>query len=328
MKRVFVNASAAKSGGGATIIETFLAAKAHDNKVQYIIASPVKPKKLGDNQIWIKKRTSMIGTIFYAMVGSWFVSKKYNCQSIISFSNVNTLLPTRKVTYFQNMLVLTGSSFKWVAIRYLAKLTLRNNTLVAQTPYVKEQLLEFFGEQCKVLVKWPGIDIRKNKNINIDSKFFLNSTHFFNILVPIQNTSLEHKNFTFVLQLANRCIDYPIQFLVTSDKELRQGYGPDNVIYIGSKDRNEYLSLLDVVDATIVTSTVETVGLPIFESLANKKYCFVFKQKYLDGITELFGSLDGLLVFSNEEEFVKAYHVANNPFPNGKSPYINGDWDF
>ncbi|WP_394392272.1 hypothetical protein [Shewanella woodyi] len=108
MKRVLVNASAAKCGGGVTILNKFTKEKYYDKTTHYVIVSPIKPDRLGSNQTWIKKRTSFISTIMYALFGSWFTCRKYKCSSIISFSNINSLLPISKVTYFHNMLILNG----------------------------------------------------------------------------------------------------------------------------------------------------------------------------------------------------------------------------
>ncbi|EKF9985223.1 glycosyltransferase [Vibrio cholerae] len=328
MKKIFVNASAAKSGGAAAILNKFVAAKENENNVKYIIASPIKPMRLGENHIWVEKSTSLFGTIFYAMFGSWFDSKKYNCQSIISFSNINSILPSQKITYFHNMLILTSNSIKWTVIRNLMKLTLRNNKFIVQTPYVKKQFHYLYGQQCNVKVKWPGVDILESSNVNINDLLISLDDSVFNILVPIPDIDLEHKNFSLVLKLAKRCLGYPIQFLVTTENKVSQNDVIENVRYIGKKNRCDYQALLDFIDATIVTSTLETVGLPIFESLAHKKYCFVFKQDYLEGITELFGDLGGLLTFSDEEEFIQAYHKANDPFPNFESSFRDGDWNF
>ncbi|EJL6957413.1 hypothetical protein NMT27_003545, partial [Vibrio cholerae] len=59
MKKIFVNASAAKSGGAAAILNKFVAAKENENNVKYIIASPIKPMRLGENHIWVEKSTSL-----------------------------------------------------------------------------------------------------------------------------------------------------------------------------------------------------------------------------------------------------------------------------
>ncbi|MGF1721712.1 glycosyltransferase [Vibrio kyushuensis] len=328
MERIFVNASAAKSGGAATILNKFVVTKANDEDVQYVIASPIRPSNLGDNQTWVKKSTSLFGTIFYALIGAWFSSRYYKCNTIISFSNVNALFPIKKITYFHNILIIKGTTLKWKGIRSLARLTMKSNTIVVQTPYVRKEFRECFGKRANVIVRWPGIDIdgaRPHKNNELSN---CQVKQMFTILVPITNTNLKHKNFDLVLELAKKSLDYSVRFLVTTDYDPSKHEDIENIEYVGAKSRDDYLNLLSSVDATIVTSTLETVGLPIFESLAYHKFCFVFRQEYLVGITELFGELSGLLEFSTKDEFISAYLKTSNSLPNYESAFLDGDWNF
>lgn len=329
IKKIFVNASAAKSFGAKTILDKFVAEKGKEKDVIYVIASPVMPNRISDNQIWIEKNTHSFGTILYALLGSWFDSRKNGCQSIISFSNINSVLPVAKITYFQNMLILNGNEFKWRVIRWLLGLNLRSNKIIVQTPYVKEQFHKLFGLKCKVEVCWPGIDDFFLPGLdNRKSPSTIKRSSTYKILVPIPDPALAHKNFSLVLKIAKKCLDYPIQFIVTSEMQETYKGVVSNVIYVGKKDQSGYLALLDSVDATLVTSTLETVGLPIFESLSCNKYCFVFKQDYLKGIYDLFGDLEGILKFSDEDEFIQAYLKAQAPFPKLNSSFKDGNWNF
>lgn len=182
---------------------------------------------------------------------------------------------------------------KWFIIRSLLRLTLKGNVFVVQTPYVKKNFLSVFGQTCQVLVKWPGIDVAEFRSNTSDLTLSSCQQKMFKVLVPIPNLKIKHKNFQLVLELAKKCIDFPILFIVTANFKDAPNYPFNNLVFAGVKNREDYLGLLGQVDATIVTSTTETVGLPIFESLVYQKCCFVFKQDYFNGIKDLFGDLEG-----------------------------------
>ncbi|WP_253645229.1 glycosyltransferase [Vibrio sp. Y42_MX_L11] len=325
--RIFINATAAKHGGALTILNSFLKSKGTDSSNNFVVMSPNKPLKKYENITWIKKETSGFSTLFFALCTSWFYCKLYKCDKIISFSNVNTLLPLgSKVTYFHNALIFSGQEVKYFILRNIIKYFGKKSCkYIVQTSYVEKTFKDEFGSGYKIEVRWPGVSaevVQGKAKIDFNIKEY---DEKIKVLVPITDISLTHKNFDLVLSIAELLIENDIAFFVTADSDLKI----DNINFIGAQSRAAYLALLDIVDATLITSTFETLCLPIFESLVKNKPVYVYSAPYLEGLFNDFGVIFGLTEFNNKDALKSKLNCFSKIDINDKEKkYISANWDF
>lgn len=333
MEKILINATGAKKGGALTIIESYCKAKAKesDNNKFYYVLSPHKPCILPKMSRWIKISTSGFGTTFFALVTSWFYYKFLGCNKLISFSNINTLLPAKKITYFHQFLTLSENNVKHKAIRFLIRKTQnKNNLFILQTPYVRDVFIEKFGAEFTSKVCWPGVslptpeddkcreEIREVYNIEENKKL---------IVCPIPNINIPHKNFKALQCMAPELKKNEIVVLITcpvSEKIMLP-----NVIPVGNLPRDEYIRLVSQSNGVLILSSAETISLPIFEAVSLNKPAFVLSMPYVKGLNEMFGSIDGLFEFSSSEELImKINSESFGGKKYGSKSFIGGCWDF
>lgn len=324
---VLINATAAKYGGALTILNGFIESKERDKSNHYIVMSPIEPKKKYKNVTWIKKETSGLATLLFTLFTSWFYCKFYKCEKIVSFSNINTLFPLKyKVSYFHNILIFEGKGVKYFILRNIIKyLGKKSSVYIVQTSYVKKIFIEALGYGYNIKICWPGISIHAPQSKASNSYINKIDDGKLKILVPITNIHLVHKNFELVQSLADFLAGNSIVLIVTADSNLKLS----NINFIGMQSRDSYLALLDAVDATLITSTFETLCLPIFESLVKNKPVYVYDAPYVDGLFDDFGTIPGLIRFNNEESLkLKLSNFSKVDIDFEGDVYSPANWDF
>lgn len=322
--RVLVNASAASEGGALSIFNEFCASKKNDERF-YILISPFKPDVLPNNSKWIKLSTNGISSLFFSLIGSWFYAVFYRCDKLISFSNVNTILPFReRVTYFHNLLIITDRALKFKVLRFAIKYLNQNDvTYIFQTDYVKAVFLKNIISNIKNSVFWPGLSFGETL-VESELKFTFDENEFY-LVVPITNINYVHKNFLLVVECAKR--NPSVNFLVTTDKLPKDV--PENVIAINSLSKSDFVYAIKLSDGVLITSEYETLCLPIFEALQMNKPAFVLQRDYVDGLISMFGSIEGLLLFTEIDSLNKQIESSKLIDKNfAKAKYSIGQWDF
>ncbi len=329
MVKVLVNATAAKEGGALTILNRFCTSKKDCTQKAYVIMSPIKPSVMPFNAQWIQKSTNGFYTLYFALILSWFFARAYGCKEIISFSNVNTLLPiVKKTTYFHNLLIIFDRSIKFRVLRFvLSHLFQSSSSFIFQTPYVRDEFVKCFKYSPSCQVLWPGISSVQSHSIDNAVIRNLLSCKGTNLVFPVMDIKHEHKNFKLIVKLSSNILAKHIKFFVPVD-ELPEGT-PKNIISCGKLNHIDFLTLVKLSDGVVVASEYETLCLPIFESLLFNKPAFVLSRDYLVGLKALFGGIPGLYTFTDSKSFYvnieKAKSVSHDFV---REAYTVGNWNF
>jgi glycosyltransferase involved in cell wall biosynthesis len=305
MNKVFVNACAAKEGGALRIIDDFLF-NCDVNSFYYIV-SPHCPNHLPLNGKWIKLKSSHFFTMVYTLFFSYFHAFFYGANEIYSFNNYNSIFSfsMNRKTYFHNLLILKGNGVKYKVIRFVLKyLNQKKCHYFFQTHYVKDVFLSFYGNVESYSVVKP--------NVLVDYKycdFFTDLSKYtetINLVVPITDVALSHKNIELIYECASKCLNLGIKFFITAD-----GVDFGNVFFIGKKCKDEFLHVIKSSDGVVVSSTFETFCLPIFEALALGVPAYVYDQPYVVGIDYYLLGVEGYFKFYDSDSFVEQYFNKN-----------------
>ncbi|HDM8185452.1 TPA: glycosyltransferase [Vibrio harveyi] len=292
--RVLVNGAAAKTGGALRVVDSYCKSIANDGCC-YVVISPAQPKVIASNIQWVKFETNGIFTFMYSVFFVTLHALKYRCGKIISFTNINSIFPFfQRVTYFHNILIVRGKGKKnyllKLAVKYLFQ---KNSKFVFQTKYVKDEFCKYLFHPQDSVVLWPGVDRIKSADQVLkkvkDDVFFGKY-----IAVPIQDITLEHKNFSQVIDLAQ--ITPNVKYKITSHLP-HDIITPNNVEFIGELNQDDMWSFLYNAEKTLISSKDETVCLPIFESIMVGTPVLIYKRPYIESILESFPQLSNGIKF-------------------------------
>jgi glycosyltransferase involved in cell wall biosynthesis len=312
---ILISATAAKYGGGKAILELFCEEKVNCDNF-YIILSPHQPEVCPKNYRWIKKETNG----FFSLIFNAFLLNLYyvyfDCIKTINFNNYNLIFPFKnRVTYFHNYLIIQSGDVKYKLIRGYLKIFQSKVKYVFQTQTVKDDFIRAFGFGLDGDVKWPGI--KRISNIIYFSK------QKNKILVPITNPLDKHKNIKLVYKLAE--INPALSFYITSEKTELEG-NCNNIHFIGMLEKCEFYRQISSSEAVLITSTFETVCLPVFESLYCGTPVIAYKAKYIEEIIDQEG-IENINLFYNEKDFYDVFYNLSFEFISKNSNVFKGDWD-
>ena len=324
MKKILINASAAKTGGALTILESYLNSDLNSDFTYYLL-SPYEPKVTKTNIVWIKKETNGISTMLFTLFFSYYYYFRLGCTRCISFNNFNFIFSSKgKVTYFHNLLILNSLGFRYKLIRFILKFLNQNESLyIFQTSYVKELFKNNINDASISIVCWPGISMSYvNKGLKIGQ-----SHYNLKLVVPIADIRLQHKNFKLIMDLAKNIQN--VLLIVPDNKPNGLDFIPGNITFIGKKDRDELLSLISISDGVLISSIYETLCLPIFESIYLGKQSFVYEQPYLNAIISDIGNIDNLHKFCNLNDLNIKLALKCKVLSNKTKDIISvGNWEF
>lgn len=328
MKNIIVNASAAREGGALRILNMYIDSKVHSKGERYIVLSPIRPKTLPPNAIWIKKETFGLNTLLFSLFFVWFFCLKYSAERIISFSNVNVCFRVKeKVTYFHQALIFSNDDFKFRVYRLVLKYLFQHNCeVITQSPYIRTLYLREFGLNRNVRVCWPGVAEQFAKKPSP----ICTRSDIKNILIPIVDLNNSNKNFSLAYDLIGSpgCSD--VNFMVTVESLGSEFELLPNIKCVGYLDADDYLSELSACDAILITSLVETVCLPIFEAVSLGKVALVYEQNYIKDIISYHGEVRNINTFRNKKEFlaiISNFELQENYYNHNSSLY-RSDWTF
>lgn len=329
MKKILVNASAAKTGGAETIIRTFVSEIPHDDN-KYIVLSPIKFEDFSfrNNISFIYKSTSGFNTVFFTLIGIFYYVIRFRPKTIISFNNINYILSgARGITYFHQSKVLRDnySDTKIIVYKTIIKLFLRRNNFIVQSELIKDLFLNKFPFlKSKTVASWAGFTIPK---YSVDTPAIIDSLRceYSKIgVIPIAYNA-RHKNISSLNSLSdffkseNVCV---ISLLDPSDDTLINDEVYRN---IGAVTREDLYALYNCCDFIIFPSKDETLGLPIFEFLQFGKPAFVYNADYAKAYSFQFNHPENFLLYNGphdfEEKFIKYIETRVD-----KYNYSKGEW--
>ena len=327
-KTIIVNASASKTGGAKTIVDTYVEYLVENETLnRYVIISPHIYDTSNENLTFIKKSTSNLSTILFTLFFVRAYCKKYNADKIISFNNINVLFSSiDKVTYFHQLKLLKGEykEFKLKIYSLIIKYFLKNSIFVVQSPYVRKLFVQKFSN-AKIIVCWPGFSSPVHLELPDELKAELRSfkSKFGRVgLIPI-NYDARHKNIDLIVHNLNTFskLNLGLVSLLSDPGRFKDS---ENLVCIGAISRPILFALYEVIDFIIYPSLDETIGLPIIEFLQTTKPAFVFEAEYAVGIYEELNKPKNFILF-NQENLVQ--NLNNNINIKGdKVDYSIGAW--
>ncbi len=328
MKTILINATAAKYGGAESIIRTFVDAIAENDNFHFYIISPLKFETNRSNITLIYKETHGIQTILFATVGILYHIFKLRADKVISFSNVNSVLFTKKgITYFHQSKALNNyNEIKLKVYRFLIKYVLRGNIFIVQSEYIKQLFKKKFNYADEQVIScWPGFS-EQLPEINKDIFQTIKKNKYNQIgIVPISYNAAQ-KNLILLEKLIPffKTNNIKIISLLPSDSKMLSD--TDVFINIGQIPRKELFGLYELVNFLIFPSKDETVGLPIFEFLQSGKPAFVYNAPYAINFYEQFNKPNNFILFETIQEFQNLYYYrVEETFI--KVDYSQGEWN-
>lgn len=330
MNFILVNGTAASKGGALTILNSYLASKTDDDENFYYIFCPHEPEVNPKNSKWICCSTNGFSTLFFTLILSFLIAIYFKCNKIISFSNLNCLfaLPSlKKVTYFQNMLILNDSSLKFKVLRFFLKYGFqKKNVFIFQTSYVFKQFVKNIGYEPVCKIFWPGVKVKAYRSTLSSSN---KDCKDFRFLVPIIDISHPHKNFDYIHRFIDEDTNEYFRYFVTASIPNNDFYNDEVIKFLGKLSHDQFLEKIKFYDGLLILSETETVCLPIFEALSTNTPVFILDKGYIRGLEDEFGVIDGLYKFKDFKSLISAVELSfldsKNYF---RDEYLIGKWDF
>lgn len=292
--RVLVNAVSAKSGGAATILRSFCEYASNETTIQFYVFAGIHPEAhLPENIEWVILPKSGMSAWIFNLLSSSVLFWKHKCDILLSFNNVNCpfIKKNKRVTYFHQMLALGNDSKKSIKYRLIHLYhRMFSDQIVVQTETVKNAYLREFPLR-NVITCWPGTAFSVDTDCTA-SQPKIDKT----ILVPISDISAPHKNFDFVIDLAE---NLPVEWriLVTTDRVPNS----KNIFAAGVLDHEGMRQAMKSADFVLFTSKVETVGLPIFEAISLGTPVIAFDAPYVQELKSHFSIDESLKIVKSPD---------------------------
>jgi len=302
---LLINATPAKKGGAKSVVENYLENADFSSYDTVILLAPraVEFQKKNISRHVFIETNGFFSWFFSVFCVVWYVIL-FRADTLISFNNVNLLLPVCKTkTYFHNLHIFNGNNFRFKLFRATIKWFMRGKVFVFQSNYVKQEFENIFGTEYELYVNWCGCDIPEQAG-----KVRHNGFDKFKVIVPIVEVNLDVKNFKFVGDRISLFIENNIDIISLGPNTAVE----DNIRYIGSQTKSDLFKLFIECDFMIMPSLYETVGLPIFEFASTGKPVLVLNKPYLQGIAETIGLSTNIIPFEEDEFEFKLNEVIEN----------------
>jgi hypothetical protein len=320
MKTILVNASAAKIGGAATVIDSFLNHIDENESISYIVICGIGNLKQKKNVKFIRLTTVGIWSFLFSVWFIWILVFRFRPDKIISFNNLNAHgIGKAGVTYFHQPKLLNWnySQPKLYLYDWVIKHFLLQNSWVVQSTLVQQQLIaKYPALKGKVTVSWPGFEVPEtSKDLPDIPK---NITGIF----PVTSDS-PHKNIRMFWQLHEvfQSLDIHVASL------LGRHNSPDrpNYHHLKAVPRDVLFGIYEQMDFLVFTSLEETVGLPVFEFLQSGKPAFVYAAPYAEYYYHHFSQPNNLILFDSVADF-KDKFISYRQTPSSQNDFSKGEW--
>ena len=322
---LLINATPAKMGGAKSIVENYLENADFSVFDKVILLAPKTVEchnKNVSSHVFIETSGffSWFFSVFYIL---WYVLL-YRADTLISFNNVNLLIPVCKTkTYFHNLHIFNGTSLRFKLLRGTIKWFMRGKVFVFQSNYVKHEFENVFGCEYELYVNWCGCDIPEQAG-----KVRHNGFDKYKVIIPIVDINSKVKNFKFIYDRKSLFIDLDIDVISLDFNETED----DCFKYIGPQKKDDLFKLFIDCDLMIMPSLYETVGLPIFEFASTGKPVLVLNKPYLQGIKDTVGLTKNIVPFEEDEfefklnEIIQHYNRFVVEPLDKRHPLIRPDW--
>jgi hypothetical protein len=320
MKTILVNASAAKTGGAATVVRSFYNAidEAADSRFVLVCGLSGLPKKKNVNVIPISTSgfwTFIFSTVLIGVLVLWFRPKR-----ILSFNNLNYIFSKSNGISFFHQSKLFGKKYpqrKLLFYDWVIKIFLLKNFWVVQSRLVKEQLISKYPAlNGRVTVAWPGFEIPK------PSKHLPYIPEIVKGIFPVSSDS-PHKNIGLFWQLHE--VFETLDIHVVSLLGRYNSRDLPNYHHLEELPRDILFEIYQKMDFLLFTSLEETVGLPIFEFLQTGKPAFVYAAPYAEYYYQYFSRPKNLILFNSVEDF-KVKFIDYRHTALSLEDYSKGEW--
>ncbi|PML85241.1 hypothetical protein BCT68_07875 [Vibrio breoganii] len=295
-------------GGAKTILEKYLLeADFSEYTDVYVLAPPNTTVPLNKGVSHIKMSTSGIWTFLFSVLGIIYWKLRLNADTILSFSNVNLILPMgKRITYFHQYLALKqGKERPWqLQLIYLTQKYLSwDSTVVVQTEYIKQVYSEVIGNHNEIIVRWPGYYPFPKNN---DEIVLLGDTSDKKLVfTPITNIEQKHRNFEFIRNNKSFFVKNNLKLILPCEEH--ELIDKDYMIAAGYLGKNELSSLLRKTEFMINVSLEETVGLMLYEYTSLGKPVLILDRPYLESSKLLEIRSDLVYPFKHEKELQNTY---------------------
>lgn len=298
---ILINASAAKYGGALTILEDTLdLISERHTKIDITVICPnnvVVPSNIKH----IVYETTGFNTVFFALFGIYYYVVKLRPSSLVSFSNINCAFKIpwcKRITYFHQLKYFDDHSPRFRLLRTITRLQYKNTIYVFQTNFVKNMFSDVFGNPASSLVSWPGAAKCNHDVLNYQKK---------TAIIPYVDIMATHKNFKFLVDRARELSNIFDHVYVTSPSQDISTHS-NFFKFIGKLKRCDLFDLYSRAQVMLITSTKETVCLPIFEFASTGKPVVVLRSAYIESIETT--KLPPNIFIVNHDQFIeKCKHV-------------------
>ena len=286
---IIINASGAKAGGAKTIVETFfrwLEDNDQHNSYIFIVGFPLSTKSNNIEVVYLP--TNSLSSLLFSTIGVSYYCLKYRTNIVLSFMNMNTILPfMKRITYFHQALLFSLDIPKFRIYKLIIK-SQRKSYFITQTEVVKNNLgnlLHSKTADISITTVWPGVAVPNDINSPdwYDSNDFINSKM---ALCPYTSIDFDYKNFEKIYNSYSFFKENNIKVVITADTNK---YMDNDVFkFVGNCTLSEIHFLYKTADMVLFPSKHETVGLPIFESLYHGTPVILENVEYVRDIKNKF----------------------------------------
>jgi len=326
MRRVLVNAVSAKMGGARTIVESLVSSAGKFPDHEFVVLAGFEyGGDIPHNVKWKQLPMSGAPAIFFSLFGVAFFYLWYGADFLVSFNNINSPLISnqRKITYFHQLKALDVSFSEpkvWV-IRYYLRYS--KETIVVQSHEVESAFKRMFKfNKNEILVAWPGVAVPISKS-SIDREPRT-------VLVPISNPKSPHKNFSFARAVASK-LGRDWRVVVTAfGGDIHLMLDERNIEFVGVLSRDDLFEEYRRASVCLISSTHETIGLPIFESLSVGTPVVVYEADYIRHFIDKFGINEGVdLVKTPSDALQKIKDISLHGVPKVRvdNDFCDAEWE-
>lgn len=339
-KTIFVNNTAATSGGALSILKQFVTnvAQVDTKNIYYIFCNTNLEQYATENVVIVNlnQEKSMKQRLKWDYFGmkKWSKSNVVNPDLIISLQNT-AVYGFKKIPqivylhqpipfYFEHKWSIRKNKQLWFyknIYKWLIVHGSKNNTVVVQT--------KWFAKRAKtVLKRAKDIVVLKPNGADIDIAQYNSSSSSEKIKLFYPTSPVFYKNYHVLIDAMKEIKNDNIELLITLDKEqvgnIETQNISTNITFLGPLSYEETMKQLADSDALVFPSYIETFGLPLLEAAAFGKPIITVDLEYAKEILEGYSNVQYLKPFD-----AKMWTAAISNIKKGTSvePFVYyGEW--
>lgn len=263
---ILVNAIGCKESGARIVAQNLCKSYEGDEKLFFIVANTVADFPSNERVKLLALSHPIFGRLLRPMyeVIILVISLTPWVKRVVNLSNYGLCFWSKQTVYFQNANLLEKGDAKFetgksnIINRYLLKTCAKNaHKIVVQTAVVKRKLESVFGNALKAPVEicLPKVDLPE-----VVQNTSLNST--FQGIYPTTNS--EYKRNDLAIGAYSTLKESHALYITISGESVHEG----NVKKVGFLSQRELAEYYSKSDFLLFTSEVESLGIPLIESLS------------------------------------------------------------